>query len=86
VKERRSEITIHQTTLRQQLRDEEGKTGEVSAQLHDRITRIEKLKKRFLFHYFSSSIYLSFSDMKLLIYPWHHLMVRKKRNHRKLIM
>lgn len=48
IKERRSEITIHQSTLRQQLRDEEGKTNEISAQLHDRITKIEKLKKRYV--------------------------------------
>ncbi|CAF0852507.1 unnamed protein product [Rotaria sp. Silwood1] len=47
IKERRSEISIHQSTLRQQLRDEEGKTNEISAQLHDRITKIEKLKKRY---------------------------------------
>lgn len=47
IKERRNEISIHQSTLRQQLRDEEGKTGEISAQLHDRITKIEKLKKRY---------------------------------------
>ncbi|CAF0730614.1 unnamed protein product [Adineta steineri] len=47
IKERRSEIAIHQSTLRQQLRDEEGRKGEVSAQLHDRIAKIEKLKKRY---------------------------------------
>ncbi|CAF4181862.1 unnamed protein product, partial [Rotaria magnacalcarata] len=35
------------STLRQQLRDEEGKTNEISAQLHDRINKIEKLKKRY---------------------------------------
>ena len=47
VKERRSEVSIHQSTLRQQLRDEERKTSEISAQLHDSITNIEKLKKKF---------------------------------------
>ncbi|CAF0900037.1 unnamed protein product [Adineta ricciae] len=47
IKERRSEIGIHQSTLRQQLRDEEGRKAEVSAQLHERIAKIEKLKKRY---------------------------------------
>ncbi|UJR23536.1 hypothetical protein I4U23_026526 [Adineta vaga] len=47
IKERRSEVAIHQTTLRQQLRDEDGRKAEVSAQLHDRISKIEKLKKRY---------------------------------------
>ncbi|CAF0814550.1 unnamed protein product [Didymodactylos carnosus] len=47
IKERRSEINIHQSTLRQQLLDEQTKTSEVSGQLHDRIAKIDKLKKRY---------------------------------------
>ncbi|CAF0839436.1 unnamed protein product [Didymodactylos carnosus] len=47
IKEHRSEINIHQSTLRQQLLDEQTKTSEVSSELHDRIAKIEKLKKRY---------------------------------------
>ncbi|CAF1674581.1 unnamed protein product, partial [Didymodactylos carnosus] len=46
-KERRSEINIHQSTLRQQLLDKQTKTSEVSSELHDRIAKIEKLRKRY---------------------------------------
>ncbi|CAF1173380.1 unnamed protein product [Didymodactylos carnosus] len=41
------EINIHQSTLRQQLLDKQTKTSEVSSELHDRIAKIEKLRKRY---------------------------------------
>lgn len=47
MKERRNETSISQGKLRQQIRIEEERTSEISTQLHDRIAKIEKLKKRF---------------------------------------
>ena len=46
MKERREEIRIHVEMLRQQLKAVDAERHTINAELHDRISRIEKLKKR----------------------------------------
>lgn len=45
--ERRKEITIHKEMLRAQLKANEEERGTVSSELHDRIAKIDKLRKRY---------------------------------------
>lgn len=47
MKERRSEINIHQELLRTQLRSWDEEVNTISAELHERLAKIEKLKKRY---------------------------------------
>jgi hypothetical protein len=46
MKERRGEITIHQDLLKTQIRSWEEEINTISAELQERIAKIEKLKKR----------------------------------------
>ena len=46
MKERRKEITIHKEMLRAQIKSNEEERGTVSSELHDRIAKIDKLRKR----------------------------------------
>ena len=48
MKERREEISVHVEMLRQQLKAVNAERHTVNAELHDRISRIDKLKKRSL--------------------------------------
>ena len=46
MKERRGEINIHQDLLKTQLRSFEEDINQISAELQERISKIEKLSKR----------------------------------------
>ena len=46
MKERRGEINIHQDLLKTQLRSWEEEINTISAELQERVAKIEKLKKR----------------------------------------
>lgn len=48
MKERRGEIGIHQDLLRTQIRSWEEEVNTISAELQDRIAKIEKLRKRYI--------------------------------------
>lgn len=47
MKERQHEITVHIDMLNQQIRAADSERHNISAEVHERITRIDKLKKRF---------------------------------------
>nr|XP_006819018.1 PREDICTED: coiled-coil domain-containing protein 39-like [Saccoglossus kowalevskii] len=47
MKERRQEINIHYDMLRAQLKAADEEKSTVSAELHERITKIDKLRKRY---------------------------------------
>ena len=47
MKERRQEINIHEEMLRSQFRAADVERQQISAELHERISKIDKLKKRF---------------------------------------
>ena len=46
MKERRQEINIHKEMLQAQLKGAEEERSTVSSELHDRISKIDKLRKR----------------------------------------
>lgn len=48
MRERRQEIKIHVEMLNAQIRASDSERQTVNSELHDRIARIEKLKKRYL--------------------------------------
>ena len=50
MKERREEIKLHVEMLRQQMKAADTERHSINAQLHERISRIDKLKKRFNSH------------------------------------
>ena len=75
MKERREEIRIHVEMLRQQMKAADAERHTINAELHDRISRIDKLKKRFSPLACFSSFYTRFcwnfplsSDRQHLIY------------------
>ena len=46
MKERRDEITVHKEMLAAQLKAANQEKSQISAELHERISKIDKLKKR----------------------------------------
>ena len=51
MKERRGEINIHQDLLKTQLKSWEEEVNTISAELQERIAKIEKLKKRYSYFF-----------------------------------
>ena len=49
MKERHNEINIHKEMLNAQLRAVNEERQQISAELHERISKIDKLRKRFVF-------------------------------------
>ena len=48
MRERHHEISIHKEMLQAQLKGAEEERSTVSSELHERITKIDKLRKRFV--------------------------------------
>ena len=48
MKERRAEIEVHKDMLRAQLKAGNEERTQISAELHERISKIDKLRKRFV--------------------------------------
>ena len=48
MKERRQEITIHKDMLQAQFKAADEERQQISAELHERISKIDKLRKRYV--------------------------------------